>query len=322
MGQSPGPAGRIWSAMNITFDDAEILDDGETFAEGTIGEIAGFTTPWIEKPARLFRAGVHRGKSYTEADLDTMASSVTAPKTDRDWAVPVQLDHSESARDTVGNVRRAWREGSILKGVLRFVGAEAVEKSRNGTWKRLSVGLRPNLSLREVSVTPFPFFPDTETFKEDIMEKETTKTEAAPQADKGDVFAERLAEMERQFAERTAKLEADAVESRKMIDAQQQLIRFTELTALVDKFSETGKTVPVMRDAELAFVKTLSEEQVALFSALKATQPKFIDLTQKGYVEFKKAPHADASMEDAEDEAEKLAADFNLPQVKKTKAAK
>ncbi len=63
----------------------------------------------------MFYTGTHRGKTGTEADLHTMVKNFSAPKGDRDWEAPVQLDHSESARDMVGNIRRVWRAIQRLK---------------------------------------------------------------------------------------------------------------------------------------------------------------------------------------------------------------
>lgn len=314
-------------------ESLEIIDDDHNFAthEGVIGD-----APYIECKARIFRTCTRGTKVYNEAALDHMVSAFAVPKGDSDWSTPIQLDHSESARDTFGNVRKLWRQGKELFATLRFVGAEAVAKVKNKTWKRLSVGLRPNFSLREVSVTPFPWHTDAETFKEDIPLSTTAQTEAASAAaqtqaatttaaDTSINFAERLAEQERKladqerkFAERTAALEAQAAQQATMLEKQATVIRFTELTAMVDKFSESGKTVPVMREKELAFIKTLSDEQLALFSELKDTQPKLIDYSKRGHLDFKAKPSANDDA-DSEAEADKLADDFGIPQKGKAK---
>lgn len=80
---------------------------------------------------------------------------------------PMQLDHSTSARDTVGRVIGELslgdytdEDGTAKKavfGVVRFLGKENVEKAIDGRWAQLSVGADFAAGkLSELSVTPFP----------------------------------------------------------------------------------------------------------------------------------------------------------------------
>ncbi len=83
--------------------------------------------------------------------------------------VPVQLDHSPKASDTIGRVDGEITEGTFqdedgvdkvaLYGDLVFIGKDNVEKAKDGRWTHLSVGLEKNSKLTEVSVTPFPAAP-------------------------------------------------------------------------------------------------------------------------------------------------------------------
>jgi hypothetical protein len=112
--------------------------------------------PFVDVEARLFRTGTHKGRAYTEKDLADVVNRFRAPAGERDWQVPVQLDHSESANDTVGHVRSLklvqdpkLRE-TVLQGTLRFVGSRNVERVQDGRFKRLSVAFP--LDLRDVTV--------------------------------------------------------------------------------------------------------------------------------------------------------------------------
>ena len=107
--------------------------------------------PWIETDATLFYEGQHReGEDpWTAADLDRMDEQFEEPTGDLDWSVPIQLDHSDSARDTKGHLRKTWRskvtvngeEREGLKGRLRYVGEEAVYNVKAGLWRKLSLAI-------------------------------------------------------------------------------------------------------------------------------------------------------------------------------------
>lgn len=84
--------------------------------------------------------------------------------------IPVQLDHSPKASDTIGRVEGPVELGSFkdpddgvdkaaLYGTLCFIGKDNVEKAKDGRWTHLSIGLEKESKLTEVSVTPFPAAP-------------------------------------------------------------------------------------------------------------------------------------------------------------------
>lgn len=83
---------------------------------------------------------------------------------------PLQLDHSRSAAHTIGRlvgnltVGEAEIQGEKKKalfGVVRFLGAENVEKAKDGRYTHVSIGadLDP-AKINELSVTPFPAAPN------------------------------------------------------------------------------------------------------------------------------------------------------------------
>lgn len=94
---------------------------------------------------------------------------------------PVQLDHSDSARDTVGRLVGDLEQGEYeyedgrkvpaVYGTLRILGKDNVERVKDGRWTHLSLGAdfeRGHVS--ELSVTPFPAAADASllTTKRDL----------------------------------------------------------------------------------------------------------------------------------------------------------
>lgn len=116
----------------INFTAADMPDNTVIFSEDIQpGES-------IMKPARLFYVGKHKGRDYTKPDLARIVQNFNP-----DEEIPLQLDHSKSARDTIGFPRKVWlsEDGTEIHGDLEFRGKDNVEKVRLGLWKKLSIGL-------------------------------------------------------------------------------------------------------------------------------------------------------------------------------------
>lgn len=127
------------------------------------------------------------------------------------------------------------------------------------------------------------------------VKAEDTK-EAAPAAS----FAS-LEDAQKAFAEQTRAQEERIAALERFSAEQAQLIRFNELAGVVNEFSEAGKTLPVMRDAELALVQSFSDEQIDLYKAYKAAQPELVDFSVRASQDSKKP--GDPAKTDAEDGA-------------------
>lgn len=79
---------------------------------------------------------------------------------------PIQLDHSTSARDTVGRLTGELELGvydldgvsvSAVYGHLTVLGRDNVERVKDGRWTHLSIGADFEAgALRELTITPFP----------------------------------------------------------------------------------------------------------------------------------------------------------------------
>ncbi|MEW4271740.1 hypothetical protein [Priestia megaterium] len=117
----------------------------------------------------MFSTGTHRGVEYTREDIKQLAQEFNA----EDF-VPVQIDHSESARDTVGYIREVYAEGDNLMGKLEIIDEEAQRRIDKGLMKKLSVSfylkqfankVRP-FKIREVSLVAFPQVKGAQLFSE------------------------------------------------------------------------------------------------------------------------------------------------------------
>lgn len=84
---------------------------------------------------------------------------------------PIQLDHSVSARDTVGRLVGALEikphslsdgtQTKALFGKMRVLGKENIEKVKDGRWTHVSIGADLDEGkLTELSITPFPAAPE------------------------------------------------------------------------------------------------------------------------------------------------------------------
>lgn len=229
--------------------------------ESTEGEEAKSTKTGI-----LFSAGRHRNVDYTLDDLQKLADSFSSED-----PTPIQIDHSSSAKDTVGFVRKVWVEGTNLMGELDIIDekwSERVEKKLN---QKLSVSFyhtkenRPT-RLREVSIVAFPQLKGAKMFEEggeDEMNEE--KLQEMREAIQNE-YATKFQEMEAQLAEfKEKELEAKA-------------------QAIVTEFSE--KVIPAQEDSMKALVKSFSAEQLEMFKAFLEAGSQ-IDLKEVGNQEGK-----------------------------------
>lgn len=142
-GAEEGDGSRLRRKALLVYEGTFSSMDGEvTLAAEDLKSIADNYNSSLAKLSRLFKGG--------------------GPKVQ----VPVQLDHSPKASDTIGRVDGPIQLGSFkdedgvdkvaLYGDLVFIGKDNVEKAKDGRWTHLSIGLEKNNKLNEVSVTPFP----------------------------------------------------------------------------------------------------------------------------------------------------------------------
>ncbi|MDM5426716.1 hypothetical protein [Bacillus mycoides] len=139
----------------------------ERFNEsGQLQESSSSVGDDLLKDAILFETGTHRGKAYTVEHLQVLARSFNTED-----GIPVQLDHSESAKDTVGFLESVYVKGNQLLGKLRVIEELAKEKVSKGLMKKVSISFytdkagNPN-RIREVSLVAFPQLKGAQLFSE------------------------------------------------------------------------------------------------------------------------------------------------------------
>ncbi|PGM47412.1 hypothetical protein [Bacillus thuringiensis] len=240
------------------------------------------------KEAIMFSVGTHRGKEYTESHLQTMADNFSIED-----EIPVQLDHSQSARDTVGYLESASVKEGKLMGKVRIIEEFAKERIAKKLLKKLSVSFYTDKEgnptrLREVSLVAFPQLKGARLFSENGFSSELELTvnneEVTPMAEETKL---EFAELEKAYAEKFSEMEA------KMAATDAKLQKFAEekVSAKVEKFQETKKTVPAQKESLTKLLASFSEEQTEAFEEF---------MSNMGAVEFQEV----AEVEDPEKPAE------------------
>lgn len=253
---------------------AEDLDNRIEFAVSSLDPAES-----LVKRARIFYTGTHKGRKYSVDDLKKIQDNF---KTEDD--IDVRLDHSGSARDIIGKVRKIEVVGNELFGDLEFLGKENVDNIRLGKWGKLSCGLEfddQTYKLGEVSVVTKPALPAAKVLHSD-----------EPVNENPDVNMAEYVKME-EFAVLKARNEEMA-----------KKILFTEDEKVIDRFCREGRTTPSMREKELAHFHSLTVSQKQAFLEYKATQPILVDT--KVYNRQSYSPPGEMSREEADAEADKL----------------
>lgn len=102
------------------------------------------------KGVEVFRAGSHvdstgRPHTFSEADLDKIATYNPATH-----EAPVVIGHPEQNAPAYGWVSRVYREGPVLKADFKDVAPEFADLVKAGRFKKRSISLYPDGSLRHV----------------------------------------------------------------------------------------------------------------------------------------------------------------------------
>ncbi|WP_439033656.1 hypothetical protein ABEV81_10400 [Bacillus paranthracis] len=118
------------------------------------------------KEAELFSTGVHRRRNYTIKDLKRLADSFKPEE-----QVPIQLNHSESVRDTVGFLDSVCVVGNKLMGQVRIIDKDTKKKVTQKLMKKLSISFYADSvgnpkKIREVSLVAFPQVKTAQLFSE------------------------------------------------------------------------------------------------------------------------------------------------------------
>ena len=240
------------------------------------------------KEAIMFSTGTHRGKEYTDEHLSTLANNFAVED-----AIPIQLDHSESARDTVGFLEEATVKDSKLLGKVRIIEEWAKSRITQKLLNKLSVSFYTDKEgnptrLREVSLVAFPQVKGAKLFSENGFTSEsdelvqTKEVQTMPEETKIDKFAE----LEAAYAEKFAALEG-------------KLNKFTEekVAAKVEKFQELNKVVPAQKESLTKLLASFNEEQAEAFEEFMSNMGK-VEFSEVAEVEASEKPDEKPQHED------------------------
>lgn len=258
------------------------------FYIGKFGETIPTENDEMIKEAEMFSTGVHRGVEYTEDDLNELVTNFDASE-----EIPVQLDHSESARDTVGYIQEASVKDGKLMGKLKIIDEYAKGRIDKGLMKKLSVsfylkyteeGFKPH-KIREVSLVAFPQVKSARLFSEngyvsDYEEKGGDNMgDSVQKFSLEDIVAEVRKTVESEIHEQYSELQKK-VEKLEGVEA-----KFTEaqVTSKIEKFQADNKIVPAQADSLTKLLGSFSEEQAQLFEEFMSNSMK-ADFSEQGEV--------------------------------------
>lgn len=258
----------------------------KNFEEGKPDELG------IVKEAELFSTGTHRGTDYTVEDLNTLASNFSV-----DEKIPIQLDHSESVRDTVGFLEDAKVSGDKLLGKVRIIDEFAQERIEKGLMGKVSISfyiqyneeedrISPH-KLREVSLVAFPQVKSAQLFSENGYVSYNTKTkEDNKMPENKEPQLQLTPEQLAQFGEIGNLLEkySELEKQVQTLNAEKVNFKAQTIASQVEKFQEDNKIVPAQTEALTALLTSLSEEQTELFNAFM-NDTQTVDLSERGQIE-------------------------------------
>lgn len=214
---------------------------------------------------------------------------------------PIQLDHSQSAKDTVGrvlgkvNIGTYTRDDGIVVPALfcdklRFLGEENVVKVKDGRWSELSLGADlEDHAITEITVTPFPAAVGSALLKQGakmnrkkmmkylMEEKEMSEGEAKEHikaCGEDKTKMKKLMEDSDKFCEKEAKMAGDDDDDAKLSNAE-DLPESPEGKANLDHTNENGANLTgdddddahlTEEEKEAAKLKAEDEEEEAALS--------------------------------------------------------
>lgn len=207
------------------------------------------------KEGILIEQGTHRGITFDVEDLENLASSF-----DPENPVPLQLDHSESAKDTAGYLQDVYVKDGKLLGKFKIIDDTVKERVTKGLMKKLSLGfyskkdnqgnVKPS-RIREVSIVAFPQVQGATLFKEEKVEKEEAKQMSQENKELSPEVLVQFEEMQRKLEEQNEKIQ-------KLTEAK--------LDNQIVKFTESKHIVPAQAEPLKELLSSMSDEQIEKFN--------------------------------------------------------
>lgn len=244
----------------------------------------------------IFKTGKHTDsngneREWTEKDLDEIVNKYDPSKHE----APIVIGHPKTNAPAFGWIEKLKRVGDTLYALPSQLAQEFVEMVNKGLFKKRSISLYPDGTLRHVGFLgaqppAVKGLPDVE-FKED-ENLSTIETDGA--ADFEDQPAEKnlqeledkvkqyelqlkkMDEKEKEFEELQTKYAQVLVEKsslEKEIQKQKRESQLKEFSEIVDKAIADGKLLPKMKDTIVKLYEVVSLTPVYEFSEGVKTQP-------------------------------------------------
>lgn len=230
---------------------------------------------WFE----IFKAGTHTDsagntRTWTEADLDTIVAKYD-PATHE---APVVIGHPKDNAPAWGWIDALKREGSALLAQAKDLVPEFVEMVKKGLFKKRSISLYPDLTLRHVGfLGAMPpavkglkdvAFTGTETTEIEFEER-TSQPNPEEEAmskeleDKIKALSDQVAAFAEQLTAKDAenqKLKADLAATQAGLDAERAARARAEFTSFCDDLVDGGTMTPAQASLAVDFMEILADQ--------------------------------------------------------------
>lgn len=244
----------------------------------------------------IFKTGKHTDsagneKEWTEADIDKIVESYDPTKHE----APIVIGHPKTNAPAFGWIEKLKRVGDTLYALPKQLTNEFVEMVNKGLFKKRSISLYPDGTLRHVGFLgaqppAVKGLPDVE-FKEDEnlstietdgggdfedQPAEKNYKELEDKVKQYELQLKKMDEKEKEFEELQTKYAQVLVEKstlEKQIQKQKRESNLREFAEIVDKAIAEGKLLPKMRDTMMKLFEIVSLTPVYEFSEGVKTQP-------------------------------------------------
>lgn len=251
----------------------------------------------------IFKTGKHTDskgntKEWTEADLDNIVKNYDPKKHE----APIVIGHPQTNAPAYGWIDKLKRVGDTLYALPKQLANEFVELVKKGAFKKRSISLYPDGTLRHVgflgaAAPAVKGLPDVEFSEDDKVQ--TLEIENFNDIEDEDEIVKKIKELESEISQYQEKLKnfeemknkaaeaenlkkqlealnADKESLKKEIEQIKRQNKIKEFTEFVDKKIEEGKLLPKMSDHVTKLYEVVSSFDKFDFSEGKSEEPENI----------------------------------------------
>lgn len=249
----------------------------------------------MKKWFAIFKTGKHTDstgntKEWTEEDLDKIVESYDPQKHE----APIVIGHPKTNAPAFGWIERLKRVGDTLYAYPKQLANEFVEMVKQGLFKKRSISLYPDGTLRHVGFLgaqppAVKGLPDVE-FKDSNMSisLESDEHKDLEEPEQPDVkeleekiknYEEQIKNMlnkEREFENlqnKYAEILSEKERLEKEVEKQKHAAQVKEFEEIVDNAIEQGRLLPKLRDNVIKIFEVISSVPIYEFSEGVKTQP-------------------------------------------------